>query len=176
MFGKKGDVSAILKNIFTITPVTDCLTIIIPILAGMGESANPDIRPCILPQDMESCVSRKQWADNWAHITASATDRCSFFSHKLVENLAMRIAIEQREEDRSWLLDLLEHFCSLSYYKLLVRNETYKKENRICTQEELAAMEVDVNRIVCMLLRSAFPDVIAFLTSKFSSCCGGECR
>lgn len=175
MFGKKGDVSAILKNIFTITPVTECLTIIIPILVGVGKDASQDIRPCILPQDTEHCISRNQWVDNWAHITVSATDRCSFFSHILVENLAMRIAKEQREEDRSWLLDLLEYFFSLSYYKLLVRNETNKKENRICTQEELIAMEVDSNRIICILLRSAFPDVISFLTSKFNSCCDRMC-
>ena len=136
VFGKNGDVRAILKNVFSITPITECLTVIIPLLAGVsGNSANLAVRPYILPLDTEHDVDRKLWMGNWGHIISITTGRCPLFS--------------------------------LTYFKLLIHNETNKKENRLCTEEELKTMNCDYSHIMSQLLRSPYSDVMDCLTTYF---------
>ena len=168
VFGKNGDVRAILKNVFSITPITECLTVIIPLLAGVsGNSANLAVRPYILPIDTEHDVDRKLWMGNWGHIISITTGRCPLFSRCLVEQLALRTAQETRAEDRAWLCELLKHLFSLTYFKLLIHNETNKKENRLCTEEELKTMNCDYSHIMSQLLRSPYSDVMDCLTTYF---------
>ena len=146
----------------------ECLTVIIPLLAGVsGNSANLAVRPYILPLDTEHDVDRKLWMGNWGHIISITTGRCPLFSRCLVEQLALRTAQETRAEDRAWLCELLKHLFSLTYFKLLIHNETNKKENRLCTEEELKTMNCDYSHIMSQLLRSPYSDVMDCLTTYF---------